>query len=790
MAVRIHVTATQASQDVIRRHFRDVLGDSFDRINIGSTPPWNFFTTSVWGVAASKLIEGLQRLGAPGLQATTEDGSRWILTLVRPDQPPQSFLHDFYLFRSEYDPEQTADPPEPEEIDPRLAFLEPDPDPASQRPWSQFDSVADDYASMGVPVEEKFRDRVAALTYGAAVNEFQQYEVNRFADALSEAGLQFDRSKLIDALLWKSATEREKDADIGNLPGVLLSLGLQGSIAAFFHAPEAEEAGETAEFDDDSQYDADSDTDEEDIDEEDEDFDEEHIDDAFDEDYHEEHDDVLSEGDDRESEPFPERIRNMERSKRQFRGTNNGQRQQDQWGQDTFLSVTRDAASIHALLPIRGGNVELPPSEITLLDFFAQAISAKDSTSAVITIIPPDEGMASRICVANPNCTDIEVRPGDGCWYIGLSSLDMIVSEISAVGDDDFLVSYLGQELTDYIRRPPEGTGVCIDFADTDVPGICLRFSGTVVNGHWQIAESFPQLERQTLVEALSLARQQEQTEYELIDETEAGALLQAARRDAYLYNMGVTSEGNKIRCEHDGMGFVARLILRHRFAHVWDFSPALRHIEEEFKERQKLHRQMLERAAAMRRERSAPADRSKVLYRGKQSVYFASDLENWSVVDKEQLSQLMSALSDLGFRHIGDFVCRKLREYAQRVLISADRKSWAVIPAGAAGLMGHEFVSHFTNGSHLTTSTSWLAQNHPEVDVYAQFCEGAKTADLHERHLWGIGRFLTHKQTEPIELDDSPGGVCRLFDEILGRMKNVESGLVSFEAVKLDENY
>ncbi|MEQ1905800.1 MAG: hypothetical protein ABL888_16550, partial [Pirellulaceae bacterium] len=79
MAVRIHVTATKADEKSTRGVFTDLLGKTFDNVIIESTPPWNFFTTSVWSVDSSKLIEGLQRLESMGLQATTEDGSRWYL---------------------------------------------------------------------------------------------------------------------------------------------------------------------------------------------------------------------------------------------------------------------------------------------------------------------------------------------------------------------------------------------------------------------------------------------------------------------------------------------------------------------------------------------------------------------------------------------------------------------------------------------------------------------------------------------------------------------------------------
>lgn len=561
MAVRIHVTASMADQGSLRATFRELLGDGFDNINIESTPPWNFFTTSVWGVDGSKLVEGLQRVGQIGLQATTSDASRWVLALVRPDQPPLSFLHEFHLFGSPCAPDQTVEPPEPEEIDPRLAFLEPDLEPGTQRAWSQFDSIADDYASMGAPIAESFRNRVQGMSYGAALNEFQEYETARLADCLAEARLEFDRQELLDALWWKSTTEREEFADIGNLPRVLLALGLRGSIANFFNSAQDEHASSDAGSADD---------------------------DAIDDDESEE----------------------------------------DKWGQDTFLSITRDAASVHPLTIISGGSVPVGMDELWLLDFFSQAVSVGDFPPVVITVTPPPEVKAAQMLVSNPKSSDVEVRPGDGTWLVGMRLLGIF--EPSNWKGVEALVSYLGQELANLLLQPSDGTRLQVDFADVSQPDVCLRFSGATNDGKWHITETYPQLDRQTFEGALLLARQQEASEYELSSEEEAEAIQQAAYR--YLNYLDVTRHGNRVRCERDGRGLVAQLILRHRYRHLWNFEPALKHIEEDRQESREEKWQML-RQAAIQRRNCRPCDRKQVIYRGKVSVYWKADVTAWSAM-------------------------------------------------------------------------------------------------------------------------------------------------------------
>ncbi len=772
MAVRIHVTASLADYEAIRNAFRNVFGETFDNIQVESTPPWNFFTTSVWGVDGSKLVEGLQASAAVGIQVTTADASRWHLTLIRPGHPPQTFLHDFYLFRGEFDPNQTVDPPEEDEIDPRLTFLQPDPNPGTDRPWSQFDQVADDYASMGSPIDLEFRDIVQELNHGAAVNQFRQYESHRLADALANAGLQFDRQTLIDALLWGSTTPQEQDADIGNLPSVLLALGLKGSIADFFtRSNEAETYGSNDDETDEYQDDCDN---------EDERDDEQEID-----------DEEICEEDRLEIQAAEEQIRQMQRQASRSRSNRKAKQASDPqeglWGQDTFLSATRNAAAVHSLTPIDGGSVTLRMDEIPLLDFFAHAVQAENFPTAVVTIVPPPSIKAVDIEVSNPNCTDIEVRPGKGEWYVGARSLDVI--EGGQFGDsegEDFLISYLGRGLTELVRQPPDGTRLRVDYADPTQPEICLRFSGTIVDGQWEIGDVYPRMAQQTLKDAMNWARQQELDEYELYDENEAEEIARAAEKDGYLHNMGVTRERNRIRCQHDGMGFVARLILRRRFGHVWNFGPALQHIELKWQERKSLEQKMRRQAASMRRDRSPPLDRTQVIYRGESSVYWSADMVAWSVLEAEPRKNFDTAMDSLGYLYLGDFVCKRVRDYVQRCFISPDYKTYGLIIAGSFGYVGQEFVSHFQNDSHLTTSTSWLAQSHPEVEVYAQHCPELNIEGLYQRHQWGIERFRSCKQTEPVPFEPTLARLCQLFDQMLGRMSQVESQLISFESINI----
>lgn len=716
MAVRIHVAATVATEKEIRNVFREILGDAFEKIRIESTPPWSFFTASVWGVDRANLIQGLEKLHHTGLLATTEDASRWHLTLMQPRQPPLRFLHEFYIFRRECDPQQNVEPPEEEEIDPRLAFLQPDPDPQPSRPWSPFDQVANSYAEMGAPIADAFRDSVQHMTYGQAVNAFRLYEANRLADAFTQAGLAIDRQPLLDALLWKSTTDREDDADIGNLPRVLLALGLHGSIADFFNNPdpvELEDSEQTAET------------------------------------------------------------------------ANAG----NPYGSDEFISQAIKATESCSLLPVKNGPLECEFVDIPLLDFIKVSLAVGSQPFSVLTVSFPSSMDPTQFQVPNPRCIDIEVRPCPHGWQIGLKTLDYFAPESEeSAWREDLLKTYLGEPLAATLRSPPPGSHLEYRTGHPDYPSTQLRFAGPVAQGKWLIESAWPAVDRDTLQEVLDLARNRENEEWVLRDEAEADAIMHAVSRDDYLHNMEVQRDGNRISCDLD-IGNLAVLMMRHRYSHIWDFKPVLEFVELQYNKRRKEEQIMRRALVKNRKHRSPPLDKSKVIYRGKASTYWKSDMASWTVLEAAPREAFEAALAELGFKWIGDFVCKKLRDYVLRYFLSEDQQTYAIITASAMGYLSFEFVSHFENDAHLTTSNSWIASSHPEIEMYAQVHPELPPKELYEKHKWGINRFLAHKNTHPIRYSEDLSNLCELFDSILIKTATIENDLITVDPVSMEED-
>lgn len=792
MAVRIHVSATKASVTDVRQVFGEILGASFDSIPIESTGVWNFFTTSVWGVSRTKLCEGLARLNEPGLQATTEDASRWYLTVYCPNCQPVTFLHEFHRFEHECDPGEITEEPveEEEEFDPRLAFLQPDPDPGPKRPWSQFDDVARDYADMQVSIADEFRASVAGMNYGQAANRFRQYELERMAATLTDAGIDIELDQLKDALFWNSLTPGERDSDIGNLPRVLFALGLRGSIAdCILNAEQSaavalESDGQPHKFNSGEVDNDDVDSDDE-FDEEDDDLDN---DDEFDEEVDEEVDEDISSEDAADIAEVEARMKQMiaQRSDHERRAILQQARKLPA-PSDSLLTKTLQAAEHVEPVAVQGGPVSMRVDELSLLNFFARAVAIDDFPPVVLHVVLPAGVNAADVPDKSSDGTQLIVRTMPDGWMLADVSLEVFdVPEPNSWCPDD-LKEFLGDTIAASLRSPVNGTQFNVCYADPQHPSTWLWFCGDIENGQLQIRRTFPGLDATTLTGAIELARSQEQQAYTLRNPAEADAVMQAVRKDNYLYNMDVSRDGLTVRCQHDDMGFLARLILRARFPHAWDFAPALQSVEEKYQERLRLTHEAQRAAVLMRRQNSAPCDRSTVIYRGNTSIYWAAQMAEWGILEAQPRLDFNAAMAALGFSYLGDFVCRKLRDYMTSYFISPDRRSYALIMANRFGYAGYEFVSHFESAAHLTTSTSWMANSHPEVDMYAQCHPGMKPDELFQQHQWGIERFRTHKETTPVELEATLAGVAKLFDIVLGRAALADS-MVIVETIDLSD--
>ena len=377
---------------------------------------------------------------------------------------------------------------------------------------------------------------------------------------------------------------------------------------------------------------------------------------------------------------------------------------------------------------------------------------------------------------------------------MALLSLDLLgQSDAEDEWRTDYLVTCLGESRARLIRRPIDGTHVEILLAEQQQPSTVLRFAGTVVAGEWQITHAFPPISASTLETALALARNQGAEEFLLESSAEAEAVMQSASRDSNLHDMDVTLDGLMIRCANDSRDIIprhilARHILSKRLQNVWNFRPAQVQRETDYVELRLASMERRRAAVRMRQMRRAPISRDNVVFRGENSVYWQSDMSSWDKLEQVPREDFDHAMADLNFTLLGDFVCRRMRDDILRCYGSPDGLSYALIVGNCFRYSGYEFVSHFQNDAHLTTTTSWTANSRPEILVYVQHLPNATPAQLYQRHRWGISRFESQQQTLPVTLDQTLQGLVRLFDIMLGKHATVQRELQTVESVSLDD--
>ncbi len=246
MSIRINVTAVRDCpatevEAVFAQTLKPCAGGECVRVQTNEHGGWVSFTSSVWGVSASDLNRGLCKLARPALQFTTSDGERWYLTVHGGPEGQRHFMHEYWCHSRPVGAEQDAEmearlhqPDETPPCDPRVAFLEDDPPPGSDRPKGPFDLIAN---QLGVP--EDFRASVAPLPYSQALNRYREWHADQVCAALTAAGIPHDSDAVKKALLWETVTDNERDGDLGNLPRLLSVLGLGGEWDQFVSQAEA-----------------------------------------------------------------------------------------------------------------------------------------------------------------------------------------------------------------------------------------------------------------------------------------------------------------------------------------------------------------------------------------------------------------------------------------------------------------------------------------------------------------------------------------------------------------------
>jgi len=218
MAIRVHVAAARGVSE-------EAFGNAF--AFIGGEPQsegeWRWVMASVWHTGGQQLDEALVGLNTTGLRATTEDACRWYLNLFAPGRKPFRCCHEFPCLE-DWDDEDDE-----------------------EGPW-EVEDLLESVAPLTGPRDPALEAKLAGLSWREAVAAVHAHQAERLAAALPEYGIDADAKAVVDVLTGASVTEQELDTDIGNLPRLLVTLGLRGQIAEWLEqqtAPQPE--GEACE---------------------------------------------------------------------------------------------------------------------------------------------------------------------------------------------------------------------------------------------------------------------------------------------------------------------------------------------------------------------------------------------------------------------------------------------------------------------------------------------------------------------------------------------------------------
>ena len=396
-----------------------------------------------------------------------------------------------------------------------------------------------------------------------------------------------------------------------------------------------------------------------------------------------------------------------------------------------------------ALVDLDGEAVPLKTQDLRKIGFASEACSTWPSPMMAISVSLPEGG--TRTPLPKPEVPHSEVYGilRDSGFRVGLLNRTWCTKEDLEAG--------LGAALADFLLAPPDGAELEADFAVEGEPATYQRFRGAVSKGTWRVSQSWPRLSSEALAGLITVAAFEDRARVTCRDEAEAMAIEQAARKDNQLHNMGVRRESTTVSVDFDH-GNLAKLLLRHRYPHAWDFQPAQRHEAEEFEEQRRKARAMRKAGVEAARRRAIPHERES-LFRGRHSWYFRSDIEQLTELEPEPLQRFDIAMDAMGFVLVGDLVAKKQRDILLHVFVSGDRMSYGVLMAKRTMYLNVEFVSRLSNGAGLTTTTNVAVQSVPEAGVYYRSLPGLTPEALCDKHLEGLERFRKHKDAVPVEL-------------------------------------
>jgi hypothetical protein len=758
MSWRIHVAGAFGASEAEFRTALDSIGGEGNgsaRFRIGGSGKWAWANASVWHVNGSEIDEALSALPVPALRVTSSDGVLWMLTLTGAGKERFHGVHHFTQVGMQppeprpQEDDRDADFPENEleevaginKFVPELQFLwdaEEEARLAQEYAAEEAATVPglDGYTDYGVRLPEAVVEEMKRRPERADYTAFMAHG-RQMVDALAEYGFEFDRAAMLEFLTVGPLTDLEDGSDIGNMPRFLQMLGIAG---VFQEEPETPEQSVETE--------------------------------------------------------------------REARAPEADQLDASKHPPGPLFQKFKSLVAACALTEIAGGPVQL--TQPLLLHLLAHLCAEDPATSVSMEF--PDAAM--RPTRSWENLRDLEVQQHGARWRFCFPTPPLLYY----LEDREQLES---NDIAQAIGAPPDGARVEFTFAVEGLVEKCHRYAGVFRDQRLEVERAYPPVTADILRDALALVEQVYGSQSIALRSTEEE---EAVRRD-YQRSEDETPKirNGKIKPEYGGRSVVVQTLLFARFAGrgPWDLAGARKLVEADWEEYDELvnpqeeddeedDEEDSEEAAElseelaklndmvqrlnevkerMQQEKTVP-HREEVLYEGRTGNFLRASMTDLTHLAPERLQEHDAALAALGFRWIvdsvGDVDQRQeiTRCYAgnpQAVSLLGHRKEsnrfgWAPVSNGAVlvdfSQGTQEFHTRFEDGTTLVTTSIDAISSKPDVGVYIRCYEDIPIARLWEKHLDGIERFRTHRNTVPVDhrMFSEPASFLAMMDDLFCR--------------------
>jgi hypothetical protein len=284
------------------------------------------------------------------------------------------------------------------------------------------------------------------------------------------------------------------------------------------------------------------------------------------------------------------------------------------------------------------------------------------------------------------------------------------------------------------------------------------RYQGEVTNGIWHLAESFPQLDKQTLEDALNTARQvdcKEGISFRSEDELEAV-------QEKYLENDFLLRENPPVRkglvlvSEKEPMytALVGSWLLRERYPETWVYLD----LNDELENWDAMMGQIEEAFAA--------PTQGEVILEGVAATFVSADMNELPQVDVAEVSDHDEQMMELGFVHIGDLVCSKFSDVVLRGYVHASEPAYGVMLRNTFGSGGSDIYTVLGDGWSLTTSTLHQSADLTRKKLVQVVDDLPAGWELHRKTL----KELAPKYGKPAQIERTLAGFAGALDEFLQR--------------------